>query len=305
MVPSVRKILTAAEFHACIHPLQRTRFVLAVTFTLLLAPVMVGLAGVFFYLVPVIVFAIWIGGRVLFARYLGNSILVSSVNYPRIHAISEEVKATLDYQKPIFIFVYEQGNFNAFMRKLFTRRAIFLNSEILEAGVSDDEVRWLIGRFVGYLRARAGFWGWLIRLAEAFFIFNLFLLPYERALVYTGDRLALAVIGGDISSAVSAMQKLLVGRQLGYSVNPEGIVDQHRQVKGSFFALLARLASFYPHSTARYVDLIVFAKSAFPAQYARFAAANPGLPQDIASLASAAHGPVVAVGALTSPQPAR
>ena len=304
-MPSTRKTMTAAEFNACIHPLQRARFALALIFTLLLAPVMVGLAGVFFYLVPVVVFVIWFAGRVLFARFLGNSILVSSVNYPRINAISEEVKATLGYGKPVFIFVYEQGSFNAYMKKFFTRRAIFLNSELLEAGVTDDEVRWLVGRFVGYLCARKGFWGWLIRVAEYFFIFNLFLLPYERALVYTGDRLALAVIGGDISSAISAMQKLMVGRQLGYSVNPEGIVEQHRQVKGSFFAFMARLASFFPHVTARYVDLIVFAKSAFPAPYGKFAAANPGLPPDIARLAPAATGPVVAGGAVPSPYLAR
>ena len=80
--------MTAAEFNACIHPLQRPRFALALIFTLLLAPVMVALAGVFFYLVPVVVFVIWFAGRVLFARFLGNSILVSSVNYPRINAIS-------------------------------------------------------------------------------------------------------------------------------------------------------------------------------------------------------------------------
>jgi hypothetical protein len=105
------------------------------------------------------------------------------------------------------------------------------------------------------------------------------LLPYERAMVYTGDRLALAAIGGDITSAVSALQKLLVGRQLGYSVNPEGLIDQQRRVKGSFFAFLARLTSAFPHMTARYVDLIVFAKAYFPAQYAKFAAANPDLPE--------------------------
>ena len=95
-----------------------------------------------------------------------------------------------------------------------------------------------------YLRARrqAGVLGWVIRAAQYLVIFNFFLLPYERAMVFTGDRLAVAVIDGDISSAVSAIQKLFVGRQLGYSISPEGIIAQQRQIKGTFFAFLARIA---------------------------------------------------------------
>jgi hypothetical protein len=280
-------------YEICRHPLQRHRFVLALVFTLLFAPMIVTLAflgtavlSAFVGVVAFIAFMIWFSARVLFARFLGNAILVSDLNYPRIDAIAQEIKVALNYPKPIYIFVYEQGQFNAYLLKFFGRRAIFLNSEILESGVSDNEVRWLIGRFVGLLRARRGFWNWLITVAEHFVIFNLFLLPYERALILTGDRLALAVIGGDISSAISAMQKLVVGRQLGYSINPEGVVSQHRQVKGSFFAFMARLSSFFPHMTARYVDLVVFAKSAFPAQFTIFEAANPGLPADMANLAT-------------------
>src|SRR5262249_31930178 len=107
------------------------------------------------------------------------------------------------------------------------------------------------------------------------------ILPYERAMVHTGDRIALAEIDGDLSSAISAMQKLLVGRELGYSVNPEGLIAQHREVKGSLFAFLARCGQGFPLTTARYVDLILFAKPFSPAQFAVFQAANPGLPADL------------------------
>jgi hypothetical protein len=259
-------------------------------FSLLLFPIIAAglIIGTIFSIVPIFALLIWMGSRILFARLLANSILVSDVNYPRVNALAAELKAKLGYSKPIYIFVFEQGSFNAYMAYFFFRRAIFLTSELLATGVSDDEVRWIVGRFVGYLRARrqAGVLGWVIRAAEHLLIFNLFILPYERAMVYTGDRLALAAIGGDISSAVSAMQKLLVGRELGYSVNPEGIIDQQRQVKGSFFAFLARLLHSFPHMTTRYVDLIVFAWAYFPAQFAKFASANPGLPADLPQLAA-------------------
>ncbi len=222
------------------------------------------------------------------------------LNYPRIYRIGEDLKAAIGYKKKVDIFVYEQGNFNAYLLKFFFhRRAVFLNSELLEAGVTDDELRWLIGRFIGYLRARrqAGFWGWTIRAAQHLLVFNLFLLPYERALVYTGDRIALAVITGDITSAISAMQKIFVGRQLGYSVNPNGLVDQHRLVKGSIFAFFARLSSGFPHMTARYVDLIGFAKERFPAQFERFEAENPGLPLDLRQLTALPQAEAVRPGA--------
>lgn len=290
------EIINDRLFYAYAHPLLNRRFYLALVFAMILFPIIAAglIAGTLVLVVPVIALFLWIGSRIFFARLLANSILVSEVNYPRVNALAEEMKAKMGYHKPVYIFVYEQGNFNAYMRYLFFRRAIFLNSELLETGVSDDEVRWLVGRFIGYLRARrqAGVLGWLIRAAQHLAVFNVFLLPYDRAMVYTGDRLAVAAIGGDIASAISAMQKLLVGRQLGYSINPEGIVAQQRRVKGSLFAFLARVMSAFPHMTTRYIDLIVFAKAYFPAQYSKFAAANPGLPADLAQLAASPRSAV-------------
>lgn len=281
-----------------VHPRQASRFFLAVFFSFaLFVPFVVlfllGLseeAGVTLMVVAMIAFyvgllvlVVWIGARVMFAYLLGNSILVSELNFPRIASITEEVKKKLEYDKAVSVFVYEQGSFNAFLSRMFFRRAIFLNSDVIESGVSDDEVRWLLGRFVGYLKLQrqAGFFGRLVWLAEKLIVFNIFILPYHRALAYSGDRVALLLISNDVSTALMAMQKLFVGRSLGYSLNPQGLIDQHRRVKGSFFAFLARLGSPLPHSTARYVDLLVFAKHAFPAQFGKFEAANPGLPGDL------------------------
>jgi TonB family protein len=290
-------------FYYYAHPLRRRRFYLALVFATLLFPlVALGLiAGTIFLIVPLIALLVWISTRVFFARLMGDAVLVSKLNYPRVDTIAEELKVKLAYDKRIFIFVYESPSFNASLSHLFFRRAIFLNSEILEAGVSDDEVRWLVGRFIGYLRTRkqAGALGWLIRAAQYLLVFNLFLLPYERAMVYTGDRLAVAAIRGNVSSALSALQKIFVGRQLGYSLNPEGIIEQQREVKGSFFAFLARLASGFPLMTMRYVDLIVFAKAYFPSEYARFVAANPSVPEDLPRLAATSDEPAPALNERT------
>jgi hypothetical protein len=276
------------------HPLQKRRFVLAFICGLMLFPLIAAglILGAVVLVVPAAAFMLWVSSRTLYAHFLGNTVQVSPLNYPRIYDIGEEMKKLLGYTKPVSIFVLEQSSFNAYLMKfLFYRKAVFLPSEVLEEGVTDDEVRWLVGRFIGYLlaRQRAGFRGWIIRAAQQLLILNLFLLPYERALVYTGDRIALAAIKGDINSAVSVMQKLLVGRELGYSVNPAGIIDQQGQVKGSVFAFLARLASGYPHQTTRYVDLIWFASQRYPVPYSRFIAQNPDLPADLWRLSAFAR----------------
>ena len=277
-------------FYTIAHPSQEPRFYLALVFSIILFPLIaIGLVvGTIVLVVPLIALLLWIGARVMFAGMVGNSILVSSVNYPRVNTLVEQLKAKIGYAKPVYIFVYEHGQFNAYMRHLFFRRAIFLNSELLESGVGDAEIGWIVAQFIGYLRARreAGVLGWVVRAAQHLIVFNLFILPYERALVYTGDRIAVAAIDGDISSTISALQKLLVGRQLGYSVNPEGIIAQRRMLKGSVFAFLARIGSSFPPLVSRYVDLIVFAKQFFPVQYASFEAANPGLPEDLSSIAA-------------------
>lgn len=273
--------MTSEEFRACVHPREFPRFVLALLFALPITIALILLSVFSFGMLPAfilgIAFLIWFAFEVSYSLFIANAILVSEYNYPRAFSLLNETKERMSVRNRIDMLVYQQGEFNAYFSMLFARRAIFLNSELLEQGVSDDELRWIIGRFVGRIRAkrRMGPLSLVIALAERLLVFNLFIYPYIRATAYTGDRVALANINGDISTAISAMNKLLVGRQLGYSVNPAGIVIQYKRVKGSLFAFLARLASPLPHTLPRYFDLITFAAQRYPAEYAKFAAMNP------------------------------
>jgi hypothetical protein len=284
--------MSSTEVARCKHPRLGSRFALAAICAILLLPVVALL--VFLGLVTLWLFwfilAIWALAEITYAGLIDNHVEVSEHNYPRIHGLAEEVRQNLGLKREISIFVYEQSNFNAWLVKLFRRRAIFLQSEVLETGVTDDEVRWLVGRFIGYLRLQQdlGWFGRLIRITERSGLFTLFILPYSRAMVYTGDRLGLASIKGDIGSALSVMQKMLVGRQLGYSVNPLGIIEQRRRSKGRMFTFLSRLSSPFPSSTARYVDLLVFARREYPDRFAEFEAGIPGIPADLGAI-SAEH----------------
>ena len=273
--------MNKAEFREYAHPKESSRFILALFFAVPVTLLFLILAfvsyGVLLLIVGFVLFFVWILFEIFYAKFIGNAIHVSDTNYPRLKQLTEDMNKQIGVKKKIDIFVYQQGEFNAYFQRLFARRAIFLNSELLESGVSDDEIRWLIGRFLGMIRSQelTHVFGLLIAAVRRLIVFNLFLLPYERATAYTGDRVALKCIGGDISVAVSAMNKLLVGRGVGYSVNPAGIVEQNRQVRGSFFAFLARLPSSMPHGISRYVDLIGFAGRKFPGQFEIFVAENP------------------------------
>ncbi|HVR91408.1 MAG TPA: DUF3617 family protein [Novosphingobium sp.] len=284
--------LSAAEVRACQHGRQSARFVLALIVAILALPLLLLLLAisVAFLILPLIALFVWTSQETAHYYMVANSVQVGEYNYPRIQQLIDEVKRDLAVTKKIDAFVYEQGAFNAMMVKFLYRRAIYLNSEILETGVSDEEVRWIVGRFIGYWRVQQdyGAAGFVVRVMNRFIGANLLTLPFQRATVYTGDRLGLAVISGDITAAVSAMQKLLVGRLLGYSVNPLGIVEQARAIKGNFFAFLTRIGSSFPHTISRYVDLIAFASTAYDREFARFKASNPGLAEDLRALSAEA-----------------
>jgi hypothetical protein len=88
-------------FYAFAHPLQNRRFYLALVFSIILFPLiaLALIASTVFLVVPLVALFLWIGSRVFFARLLGNSILVSNLNYPRIDTIAEELKARMGYEK--------------------------------------------------------------------------------------------------------------------------------------------------------------------------------------------------------------
>ena len=275
--------MTNNEIRRLIHPRQGPRFFLALLFSLLTAILAIVLSivsyGILVLYVLLFVFVFWIVLNVLYATFVANAVKVSPRNYPEIASLVAQTRSEIGLSKPVDVFVYQSGEFNAFFRRFFAKRAIFINSELLTTGVTQAEVKWIIARFVGQVKVKhmLGPVGWLINFAQRLIIFNIFILPYERATAYTGDRIALASIGGDISSAVDAMNKLLVGRSLGYSIDPSGIIEQNKSVKGSFFAFLARIGNMLPHTLPRYVDLISFSATAFPTQFRRFAAENPSL----------------------------
>jgi hypothetical protein len=258
------------------HPKEMPRFLLAITFV---APMTMLILLLFFYLVffnpilvliaPSIWLGVWITRRTLAAALLGNMVRATDRSYPEVLAALNEAKARFGYGKAVDAFIHDDGSFNAFVVPMFSRKALLINSELLKPANSQDELRFIVGRFVGALAARHYRLRWvqpLLNMIENAVLFNILLAPYERAVVYSGDRMGLALVDGNIDAAVSALMKCVVGTEIAGRADVGSYREQADALRGSFFSWLARAYAFFPHHTHRVDDLIGFATARSGAQ---------------------------------------
>lgn len=269
--------ITAEEFKSLLHPTEDSRFDLAL---FIVIPV-IGLGLLFllktamfaFIFIGAIAISVWFGMRLLKASLTANAVKVSPSNFSEIHKILEEVQYVLDYHKDVRIYIVEEGTVNAFLAKFFKTELIILNSELVEDMIQPEKLlqaKWVIARFVGSLKAkhtRLFFVRVIIDSLEKLQIFNLFLLPYERAIQYSGDQIGLAVCK-DLDQSLVAFYKFMVGNQLSHRVNPAGIAEQEREM--DIFTSIARLFSTHPHVVDRFANLITFAERRYPNMHSAY-----------------------------------
>lgn len=275
------------------HPSEITRFWLTL---LIVVPAIAGLIAAVFatfgaalLAVAVIIGLSWLVMKLVIASYLGNFVRVSEDNFPEVNQAILDAKAYFQYSKPVDAYVLDGGNYNIFLMPLLRRKVLLINSDILENISSDNEVKWLVARFIGGLVCKHYRFMWLqvvLNSLERLIIFNILLYPYERAVVKSGDQLGLLAVDGDIESALRAMHKFMVGNALVYRVNLVGTVKQQIETEGSFFAWLAKCLSPFPHTSVRVVGLLRHCAQHYPENVrALLTEASPADTQTIARAA--------------------
>lgn len=285
---STQTAIPVAELKKLLHPSEESRYQLALVTSicalLLTLLITVGTSGAFLVILGIVVFGVWLATQMLQARLIGNAVRVSEKNFPELYSLLKSVQERLDYSEPVQMYVVEAGELNAFLVRLFRTRFIMLNSELVTAMTEQGDLRqltWIVARFVGALKAkhlRFEYIRILISAVEQAWIFNLFLLPYERATQYSGDQIGLALCG-DIGQAHLAMLKFVVGKDLAQRVNPSAFLDQAAEIKGNFFGWYSQILASHPHWTNRYLNLLNFARYAYPANYASYVATLVGYDQ--------------------------
>lgn len=265
--------MTRDELKSLRHPSEGSRFwvTLIVIVPVLIAAVVLTLISFGGLILPIllIIFMLWIVTRLASAQFLGNAVLISPDNFPEIATMLAESKELFEYKGQIDAYIYEEGTYNALLLPLLRRKLLLLNSEVVATTESQNEIRWIVARFVGSLASKHYRFFWLqavVGSIERIMIFNLLMYPYERAVVKSGDQLGLFAIDGDIDSALRSVQKFMAGGPLGGRVNLKGVLHQQAAIEGSFFAWLAKCLSPFPHSTARVVNLLRFSGERYPEQ---------------------------------------
>lgn len=256
------------------HPKETPRFYLTL-FVLIPLGILVAISvvvtfGTLLLIVPGVLFALWFSLKMFVASYMNNTVLVTEKNFPDAYQAIKDARFYFGYTGRIDAYVYQDGTYNMALMPLLNTKVLLLNSELLLDVNDRNELRFLVGRFVGALAAKHFRFIWMqgfLDGVEKLFIFNILLYPYERALMLSADRMGLVMIDGDIKIAVRAMMKMVVGAHIADRVSVSSFLDQSAQQSGSFFSWLVKAFSPFPHHTTRVSELISFAKQSYPNRF--------------------------------------
>lgn len=265
--------ISDGELKKLLHPSEASRFVLALVFCIPAVFIAVSLVfasmGIFLIYFAILLFSVWFILQTIKANLTGSAVRVSEHNFPEVHDIVLEVKQILNYNKEVEVFIVEGGSVNAFLYRFFSTKFIMLNSDLVD-GMNPDVYRaqlmWIIGRFIGALKAkllRLQLLSLIVSSIQQIKIFNLFILPYERATQYSGDQIGFAITS-DLPASMMAFDKLLIGKDLAKDVQLKGLLSQASTLNTSFFGWFSKKLSTHPHMTDRYLNLIEFSYRRYP-----------------------------------------
>ena len=197
------------------------------------------------------------------SRLLGGAVRVSEATLPELQSIFDEVRARLDYQEPVDVYVMDKVDGGSVMTSYLGTRLIQLEGGLVAELLGEEhhaELIYMIGRHIGQLKARHQ------RLLPIFLAISVidsvkflqvFLAPYLRATAKSGDQIAAACCG-DIRATAGMMNRLLVGKELGPRLAVKGVLDQAATVRRRWLPRLAQLFMSEPHATNRYLNLLAF-----------------------------------------------
>ena len=192
------------------HPREGSRFMLALVpsvATLVVVPVCIYAAGgvkavaVFVGSLLVVLVSVWVLIQIHRARLLGGAIRVTPASFPEVQAVVEDVCHRLDYRGRLEVWIVEKVDGQVTLTSYLGTKMILVEGGLASDLVTDDEraqLTFLIARFVGALKAKH------LRLTplqvaiasiKSLKFLNIFILPYERTIVYSGDQIGLACAG--------------------------------------------------------------------------------------------------------------
>lgn len=203
----------------------------------------------------IVVFTLFvlISSLVFRAYVYGHYVLVGPTQFPHLHGAVVEGATRLGLNPVPVTFVYNSnGVLNAFARRLFGKRFVFLTSALIEVE-TDAQVRFVIGHELGHHAAgHLNPYRNLLRLPGHFVPF--LGRAYSRRRELTCDRLG-AYLSEDLHACRSALNMLACGCQrLNASLNCDAFEAQEKLVPG-FIGWVTLIFSRYPRTTQRVIAI--------------------------------------------------
>jgi hypothetical protein len=272
LMPAAGAGMEPLDIRALLHPAEHSRLLLALSSS----AVVFGFAAMAVYasqgwtalaalagVLAVFGALVWLSLQMVRSRLLGGAVRVSEATLPQLQSVFDEVRARLDYQKPVDVYVMDKVSGGSAMTSYLGTRLIQLEgglaAELLDEG-RHAELTYLIGRHIGQLKARHQRLQPIflaISVIDSVKFLQLFLAPYLRATAKSGDQIAAACCG-DIRATAGTMNRLLVGKELGPKLVIKGVLDQAAIVRRRWLPRLAQLFMSEPHATNRYLNLLAF-----------------------------------------------
>lgn len=206
--------------------------------------------------------SLWFTGKVVKELLLMNLVEVNENNFSEIHEIIEHAKYTLQYRKKIRAYIWPGSQVGLHTLHYLDRKIFIIESALLEDEPSEEEISFTIMFHVARIKTKSEYFSLVTKVIseiEKIWVLNMLLCPFERATVYTADRIAM-IYAGEPDYAKNALAREMVGTKLKGFVNVEAVAEQGLRCK-FFFAWIARSFSPFPGYPQRFIALNDFSKS--------------------------------------------
>jgi hypothetical protein len=214
---------------------------------------------------------VWWAVQVHRAKLLGAAARVTPETFPVLSAAAFEVRRQVGYTRPVEIFVIAHTEEPARLTSFFGTHVLLMEGDLVADLVKPGnrpQLDFILATFFGKLKVKALAWAPLLIAIDALKlprVLNFLIAPWQRATVYTGDQVAAACCGS-LDDSITALNRLLVGKDLADSVGMSGLMKQAATVRRRWLPRLQQLYSSYPHLTNRYLNLLSFAGVSAPGQ---------------------------------------
>ncbi len=207
------------------------------------------IAAVYLFYGIAIALFYFISGLAYRATAFGNMMLLSPEQFPELHAMVVAGSKELGFEEPPKTFLFNSnGMFNAFARRVFAGRFVFLTSALVDAS-SDEQVKFVIGHELGH-HAAGHLNGWMNLLKFPGHVVPFLGSAYSRSREYTCDKIG-AHLSNDLAASRSALQMLGCGcRRLNQTMNCEAFIAQEAMVP-PVFGFITEIFRSHPRLTRR------------------------------------------------------